>query len=261
MPGGDSEAHQDAVEVVNPEGSSAVLLLCEHASSDIPARYAGLGLKPADRQSHAAWDPGARAVSLHLSAALDAPLVASRVSRLVFDCNRPPEAASAMPRKSELIEVPGNATLSPAQRQERVDTVYTPFCGAVSRVLAARRDAGLETVVVTMHSFTPVYYGQPRAVEIGILHDSDSRLADAMLAQSHLLPHRRIERNAPYGPADGVTHSLKEHALSRGLPNVMIEIRNDLLRSPADEQALADEMLTLLRPALAALAAQGGPDA
>lgn len=261
MPGGDSEAQQDAVEVVNPEGTSAVLLLCEHASSDIPARYDGLGLKPEDRQSHAAWDPGARAVALHLSEALNAPLVASRVSRLVFDCNRPPEAASAMPEKSELIEVPGNRDLTPEQRQERVDTVYAPFCEAVTRVIEAREAAGLKTVVVTMHSFTPVYYGEPRAVEIGILHDSDSRLADAMLAAAPALPHRRVERNEPYGPADGVTHSLKVHALSRGLPNVMIEIRNDLLRSPAEEQAMAEEMLTLLRPALAALTAEGGSDA
>ncbi|MFW8595697.1 N-formylglutamate amidohydrolase [Cribrihabitans neustonicus] len=261
MPGGDSEAQHDAVEVVNPDGAGAVLLLCEHASSDIPARYDGLGLKPEDRQSHAAWDPGARAVALHLSAALDAPLVAGRVSRLVFDCNRPPEAASAMPEKSELIEVPGNANLTPEQRQERVDRVYTPFCEAVTRVIEARQKAGLQTNIVTMHSFTPVYYGQPRRVEIGVLHDSDSRLADAMLAAAPALPHRRIERNEPYGPADGVTHSLKVHALSRGLPNVMIEIRNDLLRSPADEQAMAEEMLTLLRPALAALAAEGGRDA
>ncbi|MFW8635858.1 N-formylglutamate amidohydrolase [Cribrihabitans pelagius] len=257
----DSHALGEAVEVVNPNGTGAVLLLCEHASSDIPARYNGLGLKREDRQSHAAWDPGARAVAMHLSAALDAPLVASRVSRLVFDCNRPPEAASAMPEKSELIEVPGNANLTPEQRQEREDSVYTPFCDAVTRVIGAREKAGLKTAVVTMHSFTPVYYGKPRPVEIGILHDSDSRMADTMLAGAPALPHRRIERNQPYGPGDGVTHSLKEHALSRGLPNVMIEIRNDLLRSDADEQAMAEEMLTLLRPALAALTAEGGPDA
>lgn len=261
MQGGDSHAREDAVEVVNRDGSGPVLLLCEHASSDIPARYHGLGLHGADRLSHAAWDPGARAVALHLSKALDAPLVAGRISRLVYDCNRPPEAASATPEKSELVEVPGNKGLTAAQRQERVDTVYAPFCGTVSEVIKTRKDAGLQTLLVTMHSFTPVYYGKPRAVEIGILHDDDSRLADAMLAAAPALPHRRVERNEPYGPADGVTHSLKIHGLAHGLANVMIEIRNDLVTTPEEEEAMAEEMLTLLRPALAALAAEGGFDA
>ena len=261
MQGGDSHAREDAVEVVNRDGAGSVLLLCEHASSHIPARYKGLGLRDEDRLSHAAWDPGARAVSLHLSKALDAPLVASRVSRLVYDCNRPQTVASAMPEKSELIAVPGNFGLTPAERQERADTIYTPFCEAVTEVIEARKKAGLETVLVTMHSFTPVYFGKERAVEIGILHDDDTRLADAMLAASDALPHRRVERNEPYGPADGVTHSLKIHGLAHRLANVMIEIRNDLVTTPEEEEAMAEEMLTLLRPALAALAAEGGPDA
>ncbi|MBY6056338.1 N-formylglutamate amidohydrolase [Leisingera daeponensis] len=257
----DSHAQGDALEVVNRNGTSPVLLLCEHASSNIPARYDGLGLREADRLSHAAWDPGARAVALHMSKALDAPLVASTVSRLVYDCNRPPEAVSAMPEKSELVVVPGNKNLTAEQRLERVETVYNPFCATVSDVIKARKEAGLQTMLVTMHSFTPVYFGKPRAVEIGILHDDDSRLADAMLAEAPALPHRRVERNEPYGPADGVTHSLKIHGLANGLANVMIEIRNDLVATPEQEEAMAEEMLTLLRPALAALAAEGGPDA
>lgn len=257
----DSHAQGDALEVVNRNGTSPVLLLCEHASSNIPARYDGLGLREADRLSHAAWDPGARAVALHMSKALDAPLVASTVSRLVYDCNRPPEAVSAMPEKSELVVVPGNKNLTAEQRLERVETVYNPFCETVSDVIKARKEAGLQTMLVTMHSFTPVYFGKPRAVEIGILHDDDSRLADAMLAEAPALPHRRVERNEPYGPADGVTHSLKIHGLANGLANVMIEIRNDLVATPEQEEAMAEEMLTLLRPALAALAAEGGPDA
>lgn len=257
----DSHALGEAVEVVNRECASPVLLLCEHASSNIPARYNGLGLRDEDRLSHAAWDPGARAVALHMAKALDAPLVASKVSRLVYDCNRPPEAASAMPEKSELVAVPGNFGLSDAERQERVDTVYVPFCETVTEVIKARKAAGLETVLVTMHSFTPVYYGKPRDVEIGILHDDDSRLADAMLAAAPALPHRRVRRNEPYGPADGVTHSLKLHGLAHGLANVMIEIRNDLVATPDQEEAMAEEMLKLLRPALAALTAEGGPDA
>jgi len=239
--------HCAPVEVLNPEGQGRVVLICEHASNHIPAEHAGLGLADRDRDSHAAWDPGAREVTLALSRALDAPAVMSRVSRLVYDCNRPPEAPSAMPEKSELIEVPGNQGLSQATRDARTAAVYHPFCAAVNQVLDRR---GPGTVVVTIHSFTPVYFGQPRAVELGLLHDADSRLVDAMLEQAHRLPHRRIGRNEPYGPKDGVTHSLKLHALSRGMANVMIELRNDLLRSPEDVAAMAEELLTLLRPAL-----------
>ncbi len=261
MSSGDSNAHHEAVEVFNADGMGEVVILCEHASHHIPDRYNGLGLAAADRTSHAAWDPGARAVSLALAHALDAPLVASKVSRLVYDCNRPPEAPSAMPEKSEVIEVPGNIGLAAEDRAERVGSVYQPFCDAVATVLSARKAAGQPTALITMHSFTPVYFGTPRAVEIGILHDSDSRLADAMLAEAHRLPHRRIARNDPYGPEDGVTHSLRLHGLENGLANVMIEVRNDLLRTPQDEARMAEELLTLLRPALAALKTERQADA
>ncbi|MFU1479310.1 N-formylglutamate amidohydrolase [Roseovarius sp. C7] len=247
-----------AVELINPRGQGAVVILCEHASNRFPADFGDLGLSDADQKSHAAWDPGARAVALGLSQALDAPLVASTVSRLVYDCNRPPEALSAMPAQSEKIIVPGNRDLDEAGRAARVAQVYLPFRDAVNRLLDARAAAGLPSLIVTIHSFTPVYNDRPRAVEIGILHDENAELADAMLDQAQLLPHRRVERNEPYGPQDGVTHSLKEYGIARDLPNVMIEIRNDLLTNAADEARLTDEMLTLLRPALAALGTETG---
>lgn len=253
----DSNARHEAYEIFNGAGRGGALILCEHASHHIPDRYGDLGLAEADRQSHAAWDPGARAVARALSEALDSPMIASRVSRLVYDCNRPPEAASAMPEKSELIEVPGNTGLTQAARAERVATVYQPFVTAVSEMIETRKAAGLETALITIHSFTPVYYGTPRAVEIGILHDSDSRLADAMLARAGDLPQRLVERNEPYGPEDGVTHSLQLHGLDHGLANVMIELRNDLLCSPAQETQMTEELLTLLRPALSALQSEG----
>ncbi|MFY2823869.1 N-formylglutamate amidohydrolase [Ruegeria sp. MALMAid1280] len=235
------------VEIINPGGKGRALLLCEHASNRIPAEYNGLGLSDADRDSHAAWDPGALALTRALSQALDATAVTSTVSRLVYDCNRPPEAASAMPEKSELIEVPGNVGLTQLQRDARTDAVYRPFCAAVAAELDKR---GPDTVVVTVHSFTPVFYGQPRSVELGLLHDDDSRLVDAMLSRAGDIPHRRVERNEPYGPADGVTHSLKLHALSRGLANVMIEVRNDLMRTDSQIADMARDILTLLEPAL-----------
>lgn len=240
-------SESDPVEIVNRQGTGQVVLLCEHASAHIPEAYHGLGLAEVDRLSHAAWDPGARELTLALSAALDAPAIMSTVSRLVYDCNRPPQALGAMPQKSELIDVPGNQDLSPAEREARAAEVYHPFCEAVSQILDQRSP---ETVLVTVHSFTPVYFGKHRTVEIGLLHDEDSRLVDAMLDQSGRLTGRRVARNEPYGPEDGVTHSLRLHALPRGLANVMIEVRNDLMRTPENIAARAQELLRLLEPAL-----------
>ena len=238
-----------AVEVFNPEGKSPVVILCEHASHAIPERYNGLGLAENDRKSHAAWDPGALPVAKILATALDAPLVASTVSRLVYDCNRPPEAPSAMPETSELIKVPGNHGLTQADRDERTQSVYVPFCEAVTQTIASRATSA---VIVTIHSFTPIYFGNRRSTEIGILHDSDTRLADAMIAEAGSIT-MKVERNEPYGPNDGVTHSLRLHGISNGIANVMIEVRNDLIDTPDAQRDAAHQLLALLRPALASL--------
>lgn len=245
MSDGPREDLDQAVEVVNAQGQGGVLILCEHASNAIPERYEGLGLSEEVRVSHAAWDPGARDLAVVLSAALDSPLVAGRVSRLVYDCNRPPESETAMPARSEVFDIPGNAGLDAAARAERTEAVYVPFCAAVDAHVAQAR------ALVTVHSFTPLWHGTPRETEIGILHDTDSRLADAMLDRAP--KGRAVHRNRPYGPEDGVTHSLKLHALSRGLPNVMIEVRNDLLTTPEDIQTVAAELLAMLSPALEAM--------
>ncbi|PVA10844.1 N-formylglutamate amidohydrolase [Pelagivirga sediminicola] len=244
------------VEVVGTNATGAALILCEHAAHDIPARYAGLGLTPEAAISHAAWDPGARNLALHLVQCLDGTLIASRVSRLVYDCNRPPEAASAMPEKSELIDVPGNTGLTGAQRTERAESVYHPFCNAVTAAIDAREARAQPTALITVHSFTPVYYGVRRETEIGILHDDDTALADAMLKGAEKLPHRVIHRNRPYGPEDGVTHSLQRHGLAHGLPNVMIEVRNDLLQTPEDIARIGDELCAMIAPAIIHLGLQ-----
>lgn len=233
----------EIVEVSRGNGRSPIVLVCEHASPHIPAAFDGLGVSPAGRSSHVAWDPGAVAVARAMSLALDATLVSSLVSRLVYDCNRPPHAKSAMPWRSEAYDVPGNHDLTDAEKRARVACYYTPFRDRLASEIARRADP----ILVTIHSFTPVYNGQPRDVEIGILHDSDSRLADAML---HIAPHRDVRRNAPYGPEDGVTHTLKEHAVVHGHLNLMIEIRNDLIADEASQVAMAQMLASWITQAL-----------
>ncbi len=226
-----------APEIVNAGGASSILLVCEHASNDIPARYEGLGIDPEVAASHVAWDPGAYAISRGLSERLDAQLVASRVSRLVYDCNRPPDSPDAMPEKSEIHEIPGNLSLSPAEKRERTENIYHPFRDALTDVIYTSEWL---RALVTIHSFTPVYHGAQRELHLGILHDEDSRLADTMLEIADQFTALDVRRNEPYGPQNGVAHTLIEHGQSNGLPNVMIEIRNDLLAAEQDRVIVSD---------------------
>lgn len=246
-----TKADGDAVTIVNPDGRGDVLLICEHASRRLPESLGDLGLSEEALSSHIAWDPGALAVAARMSADLDATLIHQNFSRLVYDCNRPPEAPGAMPETSEIYTIPGNQGLTQAQRDARTEALYKPFHAAIAAVIAQRSAAGRKTVVVTMHSFTRIYMGRERAVELGILHDADSRLADAMLARTGNTYD--VRRNEPYGPADGVTHTLIKQGLSNGLMNVMIEVRNDLISDEAGQRVMAGFLTGLLNQGLATL--------
>lgn len=251
-----TSADGDAVAVENVNADGAVVLVCEHASSLLPTAAGTLGLSSEALSSHIAWDPGALAVSRLLSAKLDALLVHQRFSRLVYDCNRPPESPAAMPEKSEIYEIPGNRNLSVAERYARTAAIYVPFHDRISAELASRAAAGRPSVLVTVHSFTPIYFGKPRAVEIGILHDTDTRLADVMLDGAAKAGRFRVERNSPYGPEDGVTHTLRLHALPAGHANVMIEVRNDLIANSVDQEVMADYLAGLIADAVSSVGRQ-----
>lgn len=242
---------QAPVEVLNSTARGPVLLVCEHASKFFPPQFGSLGLTEDTLQSHIAWDPGALAVAKNMSGLLDAKLVAGTVSRLIYDCNRPPEAEGAMSVQSEVFAVPGNVDLTDQQRQMRVDQIYCPFTKVLDDTIS---QAASPPVLVTIHSFTKNYMGADRAVEVGILHDTDSRLADAMLALAPAYMGLRVERNQPYGPEDGVTHTLRLHGLPNGLMNVMIEVRNDLLISEAAQKDIAAMLSSLIDAALAKIA-------
>jgi predicted N-formylglutamate amidohydrolase len=238
--------------IFNARGAADVLLVCEHASATIPDVFTDLGLQQQALLSHIAWDPGALELAVLLAKMFDATLCYQRYSRLLYDCNRPPASPAAIRQDSETFEIPGNRNLSEQERNQRVETFYRPFQKGLSGVIDARRRSGQRTVLVTVHSFTPVYFGRPRDVEVGILHDVDARLADAMLVQADGLKCSYItRRNEPYGPEDGVTHTLVEHGLKNALLNVMIEVRNDLLRVPEEIDAMAAYLGALISNALA----------
>lgn len=223
-----------------------VVLVCEHASNAIPPPFGDLGLDVVATRSHAAWDPGALGVARQIRWFLDADLVAGSVSRLLYDCNRPPDAPSAMPEQSEKYEIPGNRNLSEAERADRTRAIYTPFSSALTEILDERGVGFL----VTIHSFTPIYNGAPRECEIGVLHDADSRLAEALLAAVPAKFSHKIELNVPYSATDGVTHTLRTHALPRAWPNVMLEIRNDLIETERQQEKMASHIAGLLAAAM-----------
>ena len=244
-----TQAHQDSpVRVLNENGRGGVLLVCEHASRHIPARYKELGIDPQWRESHAVWDPGALEVAKQLSEGLDAPVVYGCLSRLVYDCNRAPNSESAIVERSEMVEVPGNKCLSGDQREERINSVYRPFRARVEQMLAR-----VPMALITIHSFTSVYHGKKRDTEIGILHDQDSRLADTLLEYASSATHRLVERNKPYGPQDDVMHSLRTYGVSNNLPNAMIEVRSDLISDIDGVKAISTELLAMIKLGLDSL--------
>lgn len=238
-----------AVEITNPEGQGGFVFVCEHASRLIPEEYQDLGLDADQVKSHIAWDPGALAVAKKLSQAFDSPLVAGCLSRLLYDCNRPPHAHDAIPMVSEIHTIPGNQNLSFEAKKQRIDGIYIPFQETLEAVVKKATASDQVPLMVTVHSFVPVYKGQKRAVEVGFLHDDDSRFVDAILSVDDGTKFV-VERNAPYGPEDGVTHTLRFHALPHQIPNVMIEIRNDLIVTDQQVADMADYLRDVITKAV-----------
>lgn len=239
--------------VENESGASPIVLVCEHASCLFPPRWGDLGLSRDQAHAHIAWDPGALGLARGLSARLDAALVHAPVSRLIYDCNRAPDQRGAFAERSEDQVIPGNQQLGADERVARVEAVYLPFQAALHGVLMRRLARGQDTVVVTIHSFTPVWHGQRRAVEFGVIHDADERLARAILAEARAQTGLVAALNEPYSAADDVTHTLRVQATPYGLANAMLEIRNDLIASPPAEAAMAEVLAPVIAAALGAL--------
>jgi predicted N-formylglutamate amidohydrolase len=237
------EGEEAPALLMNDGGRSSCVLVCEHASHRLPKSLGTLGLPESELQRHIAWDLGAEKVACLLSRLMDAPLVLQRYSRLAFDCNRPPDSADAMPEISETTHIPGNRHLSPDDKLMRTREIYRPFHATIADLLDRRAAEGTRSVVVTIHSFTPVYNGTPRAVELGILHDRDRGLADELITS---FPTVDARLNEPYGPDDGVLHTLNLHAAPRGLRHVMIEIRNDFLRDERGQAEWAERLSAAL---------------
>jgi predicted N-formylglutamate amidohydrolase len=237
-----------AVTLVNEAGRSPVVLLCEHASNFIPARYARLGLTEADLERHIAYDIGAAAVARHLAARLDAPLLLSGYSRLLIDCNRSLDAPTSIPVRSEDTEIPGNIGLTAAEREERDALFFRPFRERAAALLEARLRAGQPIVLIGMHSFTPVFHGIARPWHAGVLWRRARRLAEALLAGLRADPALVVGDNEPYRVTLTGDYTVPWLGEARGIPTALFEVRQDLIADASGAAAWGERLAGVLAP-------------
>ena len=233
------------IVVENGAGAGPFVLLCDHASNRIPDEYRSFGYAADQLGMHIAWDPGALAVSRLLSARLDAPLVWPDVSRLVIDCNRPLDASSLIVVESEGRAVPANVGLSAAERAW-IERIHVPYHDAIDACGARRRALGLATILIAIHSYTPVYLGKARLWQVGIVFDEDARMANALINGLAADPALTVGINEPYSPAELVYYTVSRHARAHHLPAVMIEIRNNEIGDGAGQRSWADRLADIL---------------
>ena len=218
-------------EALNERSASRVLIVCDHASCRIPAALGNLGLSAVERTEHIGWDIGAGAVARRLSALLGAPAVLADYSRLVIDCNRPAGAPDRIPPESDTVPVPGNTGLDQAAVDARIAAIFAPYHDTIAAALDRMAAAGEVPVLVAVHSFTPqLADGDPRPWEIGVCWDKDRRMADPMI--EHLRADGLIVgANEPYDFGVLTDYTVPVHAEDRGLPSLLIEIRNNEIRT------------------------------
>lgn len=238
-----------AALVENPRGSSPILLLGDHAGRAIPAALGDLGLAAADLDRHIAWDIGVAGLGAALSRALDATFIHQRYSRLVIDCNRALSAATAIAEISDGSIIPGNVGLTDADRQARAEQIYNPYHLRISATLAERQARGERTVLVSVHSFTPVLGDAPRPWRMGVLHRNDSSFARAVLAGLRRVLGDEVGDNEPYA-MDGIDFTIPFHADAHGVEYVELEVRQDLIADAPGQNRAADILSPILAEAL-----------
>jgi predicted N-formylglutamate amidohydrolase len=239
---------------VRHAGANAPLLLIgDHAGCDIPSALGDLGLPPAELARHIGWDIGVAELGAQLADRLDACFIAQRFSRLVIDCNRDPARPDAICEVSDRTPVPGNLRLSAADRQLRIDEVFAPYHRRIEDEITARTARGQATLLVALHSFTPVMGGASRPWRYGVLHLGASPFSDAVLARlRERLGAEVVGDNQPY-QMDETDYTVPHHAVAHGLDYVELEVRQDLLADPAGIAAAAALLAPVLEDALAGL--------
>jgi len=251
--------HEDVPPVFeqNAAGRSPFLFTSDHYGRLIPRTLGDLGLPADELTRHIAWDIGIAGVAETLSRQLDARLVAQHYSRLVIDCNRPPTAASSIPRLSEATMILGNEALSREAAETRRREIFDPYHQRITEIIDQRVGEGRPTVLVALHSFTPVYAGVRRPWHIGTLYHRDMTLAPLLLKALRAEGDLVVGNNEPYAVSDETDYTIPVHGEARGLINTGIEIRQDLIADGAGQQQWAERLARILGEIEIALRAAG----
>lgn len=220
-------------EVVRGDLGKGLILICDHACNGFPKAYGTLGLPPSELQRHIAYDIGVDAVTRQLAVRLGVPAVLSRFSRLLIDPNRGLDDPTLIMRLSDGFVVPGNADVDENERQHRIDAYYQPYHDDISRLIDDALKGGVVPVLLSIHSFTPMWKGTPRPWHAGLLWDNrDRRFSEAMITALSMDPHLVVGDNEPYrGGLPGDT--IDVHGIRRGISNALLEIRQDLISDDA----------------------------
>jgi predicted N-formylglutamate amidohydrolase len=225
------------------------LVTCDHASNHVPDWVNGgnLGIPPEDMARHIAWDVGAAGVARDLGRLLDSPVILSDFSRLVIDPNRGEDDPTLVMRLYDGTIIPANRHLKAAGVEERLDRLYRPYHAAYARLAAPRQDR----VIVAVHSFTPCLQGRPpRPWQVGVLYSHlDERLSRPLVARLRAEGDLCVGDNEPYSghlPGDAIDR----HALRLGRLNTLVELRNDLIQTPAEQAHWAARLAPILLAAL-----------
>ena len=224
------------------QGGSPYVLLADHAGQQVPRVLQGLGLAQAELDRHIGWDIGIAGVTRALAERLDAWAIEQTYSRLLIDCNRPLGSPTLIPETSDGTRVPGNAGLTDAQRQQRIDAIHAPYHARIEAELAARAAAGRPTLLVMMHSFTPVMNGVARPWHAGVLYHRDTRFAHALLQALRDEGDLVVGDNEPYSVSSTSDYAVPVHGEGRGLVHVELEIRQDLIADAAGQVAWAERL-------------------
>ncbi|SFQ24858.1 Predicted N-formylglutamate amidohydrolase [Bradyrhizobium sp. Ghvi] len=241
------------VEILHAKAHSEFLLMCEHGGRKVPKCLGDLGVDRSEMDRHIAYDVGAEAVARRVASALCAPLFIQPYSRLVVDCNRPPEAADLIPEVSDGTKIPGNLGLTREEQSLRFEQIHRPFHEAVSAGLDRVTARGQQPVLLTIHSFTPIMRrtGEVREIEFCISCNRDDRLAKAMLFEVRAAyPAVNVGFNDPYPVTDMEDYAIPVHGERRGIPHVLVEVRSDLISDEAGQTKWAHIVSSTIRAAV-----------
>jgi len=246
-------------DVQRRDGRSSLFIVCDHAGRLIPRSLGSLGLSDDQLATHIAWDIGAAGVAQRLGAILDAHTIMQRYSRLVIDCNRPLDAADSIATRSERTVIPGNHNVGADDAAARARAIFHPYHDDIRTALDQRQAMGRPTVLIAMHSFTPVFLDEARPWHVGVLYNRDARLARPLLRALRDEGDLVVGDNQPYAVSDATDYSVVHHGERRGLPHVELEIRQDLIATAQGQDAWAARLARLLPAVLAAIPASNTP--